>query len=280
MSLGKRLSEFSVCYEKLHIIYLKKIGLPQDFEKIKNDPLSAILYFTIFVHERKGANPDFQRFHRIAIRKNLNGKDFSTKILNDKRYPDDVWEEFKTLTNGRINEKTTKGPVRDILEKMQKERQPNIIELLGSKSIKDAHEFLLEIKGIKDKLSAFILRDLQRFFNLWSISDNDMYRLQPVDIWVRRFSKLCWPNKKWASNNHNLNAKIIVECCNKNGIDPVCFNQGAWFVGSHYINLCRFHNISEEDSINIVECVQKFNKNKVVTAIQKYEKLQEEIFVV
>ena len=76
--LAKKLAEFSICYEKLHTIYLKKIGLPNDFKKIRSDPFLAILYFTAFVHEREGSNPDFPRYHRIAIRKSLNGNDFST----------------------------------------------------------------------------------------------------------------------------------------------------------------------------------------------------------
>lgn len=279
VKLAKKLSEFSICYKKLHTIYLKKIGLPEDFKKIKSDPFLASLYFTVFVHERPGVNPDFQRFHRIAIRKSLNGSDFSTKLLTDKDFPERVWKNFKELTNNRPNAKITKGVVRDILEEMHKASEPNVIKLLGGMSIKKAHEFLLGIRGISNKLSAFILRDLQNFFKLWKVPTSDLYRLQPVDRWVRRFSELCWPYKLW-TDKHDQNAKIIVECCVKCGIDPICFNQGAWFVGSHYTDLYRYHKISEDESIDLVSCVLRFDKDKVMKGIEEYEKKIDVIFVV
>ena len=279
VKLAKKLSEFSICYEKLHTIYLKKIRLPDDFDKIKADPFLAILYFTVFVHERQGSNPDFQRLHRTAIRKTLNGSDFSINLLNDKSFPDRVWRKFKELTNNRPNAKITKGVVRDILEEMQKASEPNIIELLGGMAVEEAHKFLLGIRGIGDKLSAFILRDLQNFFKLWKVPNGELYRLQPVDRWVRRLSELCWPHEPW-TDKHNHNAKIIVECCMKYGVDPICFNQGAWFVGSHYTDLYRYHKISEDESIDLVNCVLRFDKDRVIKGIEEYEKKREVIFVV
>ena len=279
VKLAKKLAEFSICYEKLHTIYLKKIELPDDFKKIKSDPFLAILYFTVFVHERQGSNPDFQKFHRIAIRKSLNGSDFSTKLLNDKYFPDRVWRKFKELTNNKPNEKNTKGPVRDILEEMQKASEPNIIELLGGMTIKNAYNFLLGFKGIGNKISAFILRDLQNFFKLWEVPNDDLYRLQPVDRWVIRFSELCWPSEPW-TDKHSRNAKIIVERCTKHNINPISFNQGAWFVGSHYTDLCRYHKISEDESIDLVNSVLRFDKEKVIMGIEEYEKKRDVIFVV
>lgn len=274
MNLSKKLSEFSKCYHKLSTISLKRIGLTSDFNRIKDDSLLSIFYFTVFVHERQGTNPDFQKFHRIAIRNTLNGKEFLLELKNND-FPNRVWENFKHLTGDKPNEKITKGPVCDILKKMQDEDEPNIIKLLSKKKdIVDAHNFLLSIKGLGDKISAFILRDFQCFLKLWGyIPDEEKYRLQPVDRWVRRFSGLCWKNNNWESDKHNDNAKLIVECCHNDGIDPIAFNQGAWFVGSHYTDLWRFHKISENDSIKIENCIMKFNISKIVKAIKKYEKL-------
>jgi hypothetical protein len=261
---------------------LKRIGLTDNFDKIKNDPLLAIYYFTVFVHERQGTNPDFQKFHRISIRKGLNGRDFSLELQTNKDFPDTVWKHFKTLTNERPNEKITKGPVCNILTKMRNKGESNIIKLLSEKNIVDAHKFLLSVKGLGDKISAFLLRDFQYFLRLWAVSDEEKYRLQPVDRWVRRFSELCWPDEKWEPNAHNYNAKLIVKCCIKNGIDPLSFNQGAWFVGSHYTDLWRFHKISEDESVDIENCIMMFDESRIIQAIEKYEKLMErgEIFIV
>ncbi|MEM2935507.1 MAG: hypothetical protein QXF32_04000, partial [Candidatus Thermoplasmatota archaeon] len=110
---------------------------------------------------------------------------------------------------------------------------------MDGKDLVSANKFLLNIKGIGNKVSALILRDFHCFLKLWRIQDEVpdeekyrlQYRFQPVDRWVERFSNLCWKDKKW-SNKHDENAKLIVECCYTEGINPISFNQGAWFVGS------------------------------------------------
>lgn len=91
MSLAEKVSEFSSCYHKLHRIYIRSIELPEDFDKIKNGSFLAMVYFTAFVHERQGTNPDFQKFHRIAIRKRLKENNFASELLNkDSNLPDSV----------------------------------------------------------------------------------------------------------------------------------------------------------------------------------------------
>jgi hypothetical protein len=83
-------------------------------------------------------------------------------------------------------------------------------------------------------------------------------------------------------DKHNENAKLIVKCCIKDGIEPIYFNQGTWFVRSHYTDLWRFHKISEDESINMRECIMKFDESRIISAIERFEKLKErrEIFVI
>jgi len=134
-----------------------------------------------------------------------------------------------------------------ILEMMSREGkhigEANIITLLGRKDVKNARNLLRgktehgkrkEMKGIGDKLSAFIMRDFHAFFGLW---ENDLRKdhknyihLQPVDRWVRKISEIIWDVK--LSNNHDKAAEEIVKRCGEEGINPVCYNQGAWFIGA------------------------------------------------
>ncbi len=275
-----------------HIIYVKSIGLPDDFNRIRRDPLSAMFYFTVFCHERAGTNPNFQKYHRVSIRRALikskehvDGTSFSS-ALKSKEFPEKVWKEFRSLVKqagSKPNAKITIGPVYFILKEMQGEKEPNIIRLLEKKGIVGAHEFLRKIQGIGDKVSALILRDFQSFLSLWQVPKEERWRLQPVDRWVRRFSELCWPNEFSAYNKRakgSQMALLIVECCENEKINPISFNQGAWFVGNRYTELCKFHGISEEESLNLEECIMKFNEEWVASAIKKFGELKEkgEIF--
>ena len=95
MNISKKFSEFGKCYQIFHKNNIHRIGLPKDINGIKSNPLSAIMYFTMFAHERQGANPDFSKFHRVSIIKGLNGKDFSYEVMNNDNYPETVWDIFK-----------------------------------------------------------------------------------------------------------------------------------------------------------------------------------------
>jgi len=257
------------------------IGLPEDIMKIKSDPYLAMIYLTGAVHERAGANPNFPKYHRLAIQRALKGKDFSDTILNDPEYPDRVWGEFSKLTKERPNEKLTEGVVKDLLKKLRDEKEANIIRLLGSKNIEEASEFLKELKGIGPKLSAFILRDLESFFGLWTCelksNNQKYYLLQPVDRWVRRIANLCWPGID-LKNNHDKDSKKIVEKCINDKINPIEFNQGAWFVGAYFNKLLLFHGLVEQELNE--DAIKKFDPNKVTRAIRKFKEsfIRGEIF--
>ena len=71
------------------------------------------------VHERAGASPNFSKYHKIAIKEALQGRNFSDVIIHDENYPDSVWEKFVELTDKRPNEKLTRGVI-DLLENSDK----------------------------------------------------------------------------------------------------------------------------------------------------------------
>ena len=109
--------------------------------------------------------------------------------------------------------------------------------------------------------------------------------MQPVDRWVMKISsELCWPNDDWEKKapstlaKHDRYAKKIAEHCLEGQIDPVRFNQGAWFVGSYYQELCRFHDIEEEQSLDRKTCIEMFDIDRVVEGIKGCRALGKKIF--
>ena len=276
-NIASKIEGFSQSYKEYTKVWRYYYNLPQSFEDIKNNSLYAIKYYAMMAHERAGANPEFPKYHIIALEGALDDRDFNYVILNDKNYPDKVWKSFDDLTNNKPNERLTKGVVRDILENMQIENEPNIIRLLCERDIDSARKFLRDIKGIGDKLSAFIMRDFYDFFNCWRDDiTNDKtkyYHLQPIDRWVKRISNLIWGIN--VDKSHDKVAKDIVNSCLNNNVNPVKFNQGAWFIGAHFNYLCSFYDIplKERHIGKLVNLINKFDPNEVLEGLKKYTNL-------
>ena len=252
-------------------------GFAGRIEQNKKQPSFIYVFFTTMAHERAGRNPNFSKFHRIALKRALEGKNFEDALLNDSKYPDRVWNEFEEQTkeNGKkaANPTHTMGAVKEILEKMREEKEPNIITLLGKKPVEEAREFLYSLKGIGFKLSAFIMRDFCDFFDLWKdelkLDKEKYFHLQPVDRWIERVSKLVWNIE--LEGCHDEEAKKITKCCLEENIDPIAFNQGAWFISAKLNELCAFQRIPEDkrDLDKITELIEQLDPKKIKEAIHK-----------
>lgn len=227
MNLAKKVEKFAICYEEATKIWRAYLGLPIDLEKIRNNSLYAMFLFATLVHERAGRNPDFPKFHIIALKRALSGMSFEDTLLYDSDYPERVWRIFKKLTDNKPNEKNTVGPVKNVLEALRNEGYTtNIILYLGRLSVKNARKFLTSIKGIGPKISALIMRDFHTFFGLWDKElrekpEKYYYNLQPIDRWVKRVSQIIWDSDVHFSNYHDKNAKEITKLCIENNVNPV-----------------------------------------------------------
>jgi len=280
MTIAQKISEFSLCYKEAAKIWLFYSDLPEELNKIKSNPLLSMRLFAAMAHERAGRNPNFSKFHRIALKRALEKrKNFEDALLNDSKYPDRVWNEFEEQTptkeNGKkaANPTHTMGAVKEILEKMREEKEPNIVTLLGKKQVEKAREFLCSLKGIGFKLSALIMRDFCDFFDLWKYElklDKEKYfHLQPVDRWIERVSKLVWNIE--LEGCHDEEAKKITKCCLEENIDPIAFNQGAWFISAKLNELCPFQRIPEDkrELDKITELIEQLDPKKIKEAIHK-----------
>ena len=275
-NIAKKIENFSTPFKEATKIWRLYYGLPENFNEIKNNSFYAIQYYVGMVHERAGKNPEFPKYHITAIKEVLGKRNFDNVIINDKNFPDNVWRKFEYLTRGKPNKKITEGVVKEILKIMQGEKEPNIIKLLAKKDIDSARKFLRDIRGIGYKLSAFIMRDFYDFFGCWKDDiRNDPYKyyhLQPVDRWVRRISELIWDTNLTGSPDKI--AKEIVNHCLRDNVNPVRFNQGAWFVGAYFNYLCSFYNIPIEKRIidDLGNIIKRFNPNDVSVGIRNYSK--------
>ena len=264
---------------------MKRIGVRESETQLIGDPHWAMIFYTAYVHERQGSNPRFPLYHREAIRKAMNGKKFEDVILSDKGFPEKVWKNFLSFARPKPNEKITKGVVFEILKRMQDESQPNLISLLKSKSLFEAFEWLDGIQGIGQKLASLFLRDIWSFIGPWANTPKEnMFCLQPVDTWIAFWSKICWPDAYWSAGNIRLDsdkakikfARVLTIKCLNSEIDPVSFNKGAWFAGSHFEQLSKFFNIPEKRQINLSECVLEFQSRKAVEGIRRFSECEKQ----
>ena len=92
MTIAERIRKFSACFRESVKIWRYYYGLPENSEDIKNDSLYAIQHFAAAAHERRGKNPEFPKYHIIAIKMALDGRSFD-EAINDKRFPDKVWRQ-------------------------------------------------------------------------------------------------------------------------------------------------------------------------------------------
>lgn len=287
--LAVKVQEFSAAFDVARRVWDSREGLHIDYLFLDSKPFDAIMFFTMYAHERPFSNPRYPVAHRIAILRNIGASDVKEPSVNDKfankyrepGFPNAVWNDFKTLlriadrdeeTRNRM-EKYTKGPVRIILEKLKKNKEPNIIALLTSKTLREAYEFLKGIDGIGHKIAALFLRDARSYFGGWhDAKESDLYCVQPVDRWVRELAAMCWSDVDTEQNVEKV-ARDIVERCREQGIDPIAFNKGAWFVGAHFQKLCGFFNIEttlrlSDTGTLTTEAIQRLDPSIVKKAIE------------
>ena len=292
--LAAKIQEFSAAFDTARRIWDSREGLYIDYQSLDSKPFDAIMFFTMYAHERPFSNPRYPVAHRMAILRSISASDAKEPGVNDKfaskycepGFADAVWNEFKTLlriadkreeTRKRM-EKYTSGPVRTILEKLRENMEPNIVVLLTLMTLREAYEFLKKIDGISHKIAALFLRDVRSYFGGWQDAEESDYCVQPVDRWVKELAAMCWSDVDTNQNSEKI-ARDIVRRCRKQGIDPIAFNKGAWLVGAHFQKLCSFFNIETTRRLSdtgtlAVEAIHRFDPNILRKAVETLGKAE------
>lgn len=278
-SLAKALASFGKCSDVAHSIWMEQMDLPSDHKELLTSPIKSLLFFASYAHERAGRNPRFSLYHRIAIKKIYDaGQDVMSASFAYR-----VWEEFEKLTpydeekrRHKTNEKLTKGPVMEVPKRLRRNGEANLISHLRRMTLEEAHTWLTKIPGIGNKVASLLLRDIWSYIDKWPDTPLSHEKfLQPVDVWVRFWSLKAFPTGDWPRDDLRFAEQLVNRCRNAT-IDPVEFNKGAWFVGSHFYRLCHFFKVPEVERVDfrIVEAFDADAVLRVLVAFRDHEAMK------
>ena len=103
------------------------------------------------------------------------------------------------------------------------------IHCIKSANIGDLSRELHSIVGIGDKIASFFLRDTVFFYDLEAcVKAEDYHYLVPIDVWVSKVTDKL---------GMKTDAEAIATTCLQNGISPVRFAIGLWYVGFHSLDV-------------------------------------------
>lgn len=148
----------------------------------------------------------------------------------------------KTLQSHKVNKEGDRLMVLSLLNYSQAVANGNIVKHIVQRiRLREVHETYKEIDqiwSIGPKITALILRDIVYIYRLEDNLEKEDYNyLQPVDTWVHQIAtKLCMTNplKKRIYNNENID---ITQKCLEIGVNPIHFNQGAWYLGANSLKI-------------------------------------------
>ena len=284
-----KLASFAICFEQLMAADMNRILNDHNFPRFLSAPTPQdfLIFFTAHAHERDRPN-NFPEPHRQALRAELN----QHSVL-DAEFAKRVWERFENLTAPKTNVHLTRGPVEGILQMVKDDnnRSQNSGSLLSfARNQGDpiaswkAHLSQPHLKRLGRKVSAFWLRDLQYFFEVWDRGDRSP-AFQPLDLWVLRWCKKFWPghnedatNSKW---DIGLSPARYLEVANQliralpDSVNPIKFNMAAWFCG-RFLNEClcasgvffvgpaKFNDIPPDPLLSLVSQLNADRTNKAI----------------
>ena len=102
-------------------------------------------------------------------------------------------------------------------------------ERIEGREIQGLYRELDGIFQVGPKIARLFLRDLVAVLNLQEYLSIQDYRfLQPTDTWVRQIA-----NKLNIEPGQHELAAALAQVCQDAGVDPIRFNQGAWYLGKH-----------------------------------------------
>jgi len=205
--------------------YCEKYLSKYDPEKLANDWYYALVFF--FDHS-------FMRGRKDVVSGNFERK--ALEVL-EKTLKEDLGYHLETLKqklqqNG-VNNRHDRNMIADTIDFIKGIPNNNIVSYSADR-VRDKKEYdlfqeLKKIRSVKNKIASFYIRDLVSIFGL-PVSD---YRAAyPVDTWVRQLSIKLGVIDEKEQNLDRIRDKSI-EMLLRNNIDPVLFNQGAWFVSYH-----------------------------------------------
>ena len=208
----------------------------------------ALIHFKNYAYERNmtGAISRYRQIADIVLEPLRDRERWSVSI------EETIWDSFKgqcTISNIKPNEqvdplKPSEGNKRS-LEKFVWDSTDNInttiavwaFNMLNQNQLKEAHRQLKTVWGIGDKIASFYLRDIFWLGSNLSPAEpltniDDLYLIQPVDIWVERAAKALG----FKEESKTKIAIAISSFEHDLGLPPGGGNIAFWMLGSNYVD--------------------------------------------
>ena len=231
--------------DKLSSVYRQVFLKDFDFKNQSvNNYLALKVFLNNYAYERQGVAPAYHLIATETIERYYLGNEI--KSLNELDalklwglYQSIARNEYKLYDENKskikVNEKNNplnkdKGIVLigDLIVKNLAAESHNALQNNKTSKI---YERISKVRGIREKITSFYLRDIACLSNINENTITDNYLLQPIDTWIEQSVEII--NKgKIEFKNIIDKQKFIVRICKKNDISPISFNQGLWFFGS------------------------------------------------
>lgn len=240
----QKVALFHKSYEEEYLN--KKVTQKDVYLSSREAALFCILSYSFYQGRKDEVSVKFEERARIVLSEYLTKNDMlsqkSDRIRGKEHLAKTYSSLYEQLHQGGVNKGGDRLMIISLINLIQSLDEKNIvrfiIEKIKARKIAEVYIELDDIWSIGQKVTAFILRDLVCVHNLREHVTSETYHfLQPVDGWVHTISKalnLIDQNKKNIYANEALD---ITKRCLDLKIDPIHFNQGAWYLGKHSLKI-------------------------------------------
>lgn len=244
-TLIKQISKFHKNYENEFLGDLReRIRKKEAYLKSPKNVLFFILSYSFYQGRRDEISSRFEERAKATLESFLGDNNVllynSPRILDKESLRTRYKELYDSLKQNEVNKEGDRLMVISIVNFIQFNNEKNIlhflIEQIKSKKTAEAYRNLDRIWSIGPKIASLILRDVVYIYELENYLDKeDYYFLQPIDTWVHNLSKsidLVDRDKIYRGE-----AKDITDKCFGLGVNPIHYNQGAWYIGSNSLQV-------------------------------------------
>ena len=241
-TLVRQIARFYKNYEEGFL--KKRIKDKNDYLESPKSALFFVLSYSFYQGRRDEISSRFEERAKTTLESFLGNNNvllYSSPRITDKNNLRIKYKGlYDSLKQSKVNKEGDRLMVISLVNFIQFNNKKNIlyflIEQIKSKKIAEAYRSLDGIWSIGPKIASLILRDVVYIYGLENyLSDEDYYFLQPIDTWVHNLSKrieLVDRNKIY-----KVEAKDITDKCFELGVNPIHYNQGAWYIGSNSLQV-------------------------------------------
>jgi len=241
-TLVRQIARFYKNYEEGFL--KKRIKDKNDYLESPKSALFFVLSYSFYQGRRDEISSRFEERAKTTLESFLGNNNvllYSSPRITDKNNLRIKYKGlYDSLKQSKVNKEGDRLMVISLVNFIQFNNKKNIlyflIEQIKSKKIAEAYRSLDGIWSIGPKIASLILRDVVYIYELENyLSDEEYYFLQPIDTWVHNLSKrieLVDRNKIY-----KVEAKDITDKCFKFGVNPIHYNQGAWYIGSNSLQV-------------------------------------------